>query len=82
MANKWGLGAVWVVDKGAHPHEANYLKLDISKARNRVNWRPVLNLGEALELIIEWAQKVGAGVDARGLTLRQINDYQNRVSRR
>jgi CDP-glucose 4,6-dehydratase len=82
MANKWGLGAVWVVDKGAHPHEANYLKLDISKARSRVNWRPVLNLGEALELIIEWAQKVGAGVDARGLTLRQINDYQNRVSRR
>jgi CDP-glucose 4,6-dehydratase len=39
MAALWGPGA-WQVDAGEHPHEAAYLKLDISKARSRLNWHP------------------------------------------
>ncbi len=76
MAELWGETAQWEIDDGEHPHEATYLKLDISKARSRLNWQPVLSLGEALKSIVEWSQQRRAGVDVRRLTLQQIYDYQ------
>ena len=30
----WGTGAAYEIDKNPQPHEANYLKLDCSKAKN------------------------------------------------
>jgi len=76
MAAMWGNGAQWKIDIGEHPHEANYLKLDISKARNRLDWHPVLRLNDALNLIVDWAKQRQAGADIRKLTLKQINSYQ------
>jgi len=34
LVKHWGNGASWQLDGGEHPHEANYLKLDISKVKN------------------------------------------------
>lgn len=76
MASLWGQGADWSVDEGAHPHEAHYLKLDISKARSQLQWHPALRLPQALQLIIEWAQQRRAGADMRTVTLAQIAHYQ------
>jgi len=76
MAALWGGGAQWQLDSGDHPHEANYLKLDISKARSRLEWHPVLRLEDALRLIVDWARQRQAGADVRKLTLAQIQDYQ------
>ncbi|WP_205523423.1 CDP-glucose 4,6-dehydratase [Rhodopseudomonas sp. BR0C11] len=76
MAGLWGEGAGWRVDDGVHPHEAGYLKLDVSKARSRLNWHPMLPLGEALKLVVDWAKRREAGADARELTLEQIMSYQ------
>ena len=61
MAKMWGNGAQWQVDTGDHPHEANYLKLDISKARSRLDWHPTLRLNEALNLIVDWSRQRLAG---------------------
>ena len=76
MAAMWGNGAQWKIDNSVHPHEANYLKLDISKARSRLDWHPVLRLNDTLTLIIDWAKQRQAGADMRNLTLNQINSYQ------
>lgn len=76
MAARWGNGAHWEVDAGEHPHEAGYLKLDISKARSRLHWSPILRLDDALSLIVDWAQQRKTGADARGLTQGQIKSYQ------
>ena len=38
LAQRWGQGASWQVDDGEHPHEAHYLKLDISKTAQRLPW--------------------------------------------
>lgn len=35
-------------------HEANLLKLDISKARSLLGWKPKLNLKETLEYTFDW----------------------------
>lgn len=76
MADRWGAGAQWQFDASDYPHEAGYLKLDISKARGRLNWSPALRLGDALNLVIDWARQRQNGADVRRLTLTQIQNYQ------
>lgn len=80
MAALWGVDAQWQLDTGTHPHEAHYLKLDISKARSRLDWHPALRLNEALKLIIDWSRQRQAGADMRALTLAQIQAYQTLTS--
>ncbi len=77
MAKRWGNGADWQIDQITHPHEANYLKLDISKARSHLMWQPKLRLSEAIDLVIQWAKKLRANADMREFTIQQILDYQN-----
>jgi CDP-glucose 4,6-dehydratase len=75
----WGGNAQWQMQPGEHPHEANYLKLDISKAKTKLGWSPSMNLEQALRLTAEWVQQRAAGVDARAITLQQIQTHQDEV---
>ncbi len=77
MTQLWGEGATWQRDGGIHPHEAHYLKLDASKARMHLGWRPCLDLSTALEWVVEWYQNQQRGEDARALTLHQIARYES-----
>jgi CDP-glucose 4,6-dehydratase len=77
MAKKWGSSARWENDASEQPHEAHYLKLDISKARSRLGWQPVLRLSEALHHIVDWTKQRQSGADVRHLTLQQIKTYQS-----
>lgn len=81
IARRWGKGAEWEIEEGEHPHEATYLKLDISKARARLNWHPALRLDEALEKIIDWSQARVHGADMQEYTLKQIKDYQSLITK-
>jgi CDP-glucose 4,6-dehydratase len=76
MAGLWGKDARWSVDEAANPHEAGYLKLDISKARNRLGWNPALRLEKALDFIVEWSAARNSGRNMRQETLAQIKKYQ------
>jgi CDP-glucose 4,6-dehydratase len=76
MAALWGADAQWQIDTGEHPHEAHYLKLDISKVRSRLSWHPALRLQDALALIIDWSKQRQAGANMRQLTLTQLQAYQ------
>jgi CDP-glucose 4,6-dehydratase len=42
------------LDEGEHPHEAALLRLDCSKARQRLAWRPVWNLETGLDRTAAW----------------------------
>ena len=77
MAEQWGDGAHWIVDKGDHPHEANYLKLDCSKAYTRLQWRPKWNLGYALAKITDWYRADIQGSDLRAVCMDQIEEYMS-----
>lgn len=79
LAEKWGNGASWQMSAGDHPHEASYLKLDISKAGHRLNWHPAMRLDLALDLIVDWARQKHAGADLRALTQAQIQRYQTQA---
>jgi CDP-glucose 4,6-dehydratase len=65
---------------GAVPHEAGLLRLDISKARAELGWRPSLPLGEALRWIVDWHRASAEGRDARDVTLAQIAAYAARAA--
>jgi len=75
MVNSWGNGASWQQDGGVHPHEANYLKLDISKAKARLGWQTRWPLATALPHITTWHQAWLANDDMKKLCLAQIQKY-------
>jgi CDP-glucose 4,6-dehydratase len=75
MIKTWGKGASWQEDAGSHPHEARYLKLDISKAKARLGWQPRWTLATALEHIGIWHQAWHAHDDMHQLCLDQIQQY-------
>lgn len=67
----------WQCDETTQPHEAHYLKLDSSKAHNKLNWQPRWRLQTALQKTLEWHEAWRNGKDMRSATLAQINDYQS-----
>ena len=75
MVSSWGKGASWELDKNNNPHEAGFLKLDCSKAANKLHWQPKWNLEKTLDLIINWHQNYGKGNDVKKECLKEINEY-------
>lgn len=76
MAAEWGNEADWKIDENPQPHEAKYLKLDISKAKAGLGWGPRWDLSQALSKIIYWQQGWIKGENMQKLTLKQISEYQ------
>lgn len=72
----WGSGATWKLDERTYPHEANNLKLDISKAKALLGWQPRWTLETALQATTGWHQKWLTGNDMKAVTLEQIKHYQ------
>lgn len=72
----WGDGARWRHDASLQPHEANHLRLDCSKARTRLGWRPGLTLDSALEWSAAWYRAYRENEDMRQFSVDQIERYQ------
>lgn len=51
-------GNIQRVDKAEENavHEANFLKLDCSKIKAKLNWKPCWHVNEAVEKTVEWSQ--------------------------
>jgi CDP-glucose 4,6-dehydratase len=75
LVEQWGDSASWRLDERPQPHETTSLKLDCSKARARLGWRPHWDLGLALDRIVAWYRACEQGADMRALTLAQIDEF-------
>lgn len=75
LSNLWGSGQKWRIDGGDHPHEAQCLKLDSSKANAVLGWSTVLDLDSALEWTAKWYRAYGRGEDMRQYSEREIGRY-------
>jgi CDP-glucose 4,6-dehydratase len=75
LCESWGSSATWALQSGVHPHEAGCLRLDISKARQRLNWVPQWSLETALSRTTEWHRAWLRGYDMRKMCINQINQY-------
>lgn len=79
MVQAWGNGASWKLEEADQPHEANYLKLDISKARTKLGWSPRWDLSTTLDQIIDWHQSWVEEGDIQAKCLQQINQYNSSI---
>jgi CDP-glucose 4,6-dehydratase len=75
MVKKWGNGASWALDENNNPHEAGFLKLDISKAKARLKWKPKWVLEDTIDKIITWQKAFINGQDIKEKCLEEIHDY-------
>ena len=63
------------IDKSNHPHEAMQLKLDISKVKTYLNWKPKWNIDKALTMCLTWTDSFIKGADIESVCNEQIYDY-------
>jgi CDP-glucose 4,6-dehydratase len=52
----WGEGVSWITENNGGPHEANFLKLDCSKAKAVLGWKPQRDIQTAVEKAVEFAK--------------------------
>ncbi len=77
LVDNWGDGAVFKIDSSASDlHEAHFLKLDCSKARMSLGWKPNWDAVEAIRRICAWHKAHLDGQDMKMYVLREIEQYQ------
>ncbi len=78
MISKWP-NSNWELDENPSPHEADFLKLDISKAELKLNWKPVWGLNHTLERIVAWHRAWLNQEDTQTICLAEIEEYMNDI---
>lgn len=76
FVNNWGDGASWTRDQDAGAHEAQYLRLDASKARFELGWKPRLTIETAVEWTSHWYRSWRDGKNMAEFTAKQITEYE------
>lgn len=71
----WGVDFQWKRDRSPGPPESTFLKLDASKARAHLGWRPKLNLETTLSWIVDWTRRYREGRDMLQVSLEDIDRF-------
>ena len=71
----WGNDIQWKSEAENGPHEANFLKLDNTKAKTMLKWRPYWSIKTAIDKVVEWEKSVQNGCSAGEIMDRQIKEY-------
>jgi len=73
-----GGGNVKIDENSDLPHEANYLKLDCSKSRKRLNWTPKLAIEKTLLMTSAWYKNFyKENQDMHSFTVEQIKQFNS-----
>lgn len=65
-----------VTESTANPHEAHYLSLDCTKAKQKLHWSPKWIVDQALRKTVEWVERREQKSPVRETCLQQILDYE------
>ncbi len=77
LVNNWGDGSSFKVDTNESKlHETSYLKLDCSKARIKLGWKPQWSMVECLKRICAWHKAHLNNQDMKIYTMNEIKHYQ------
>ncbi|MDO5521726.1 MAG: CDP-glucose 4,6-dehydratase [bacterium] len=76
FVEQWGEGLKWIDQSDHGPHEANFLKLDSSKLKNRLGWNPHCTIQDAVAMVIEWTKEWKEGNDVRNCMNAQIRQFK------
>ena len=70
-----GIEPVCMIAAQGGPHEANFLKLDCSKIKSRLGWRPVWNAEKMMEATVEWIVAYSRRENVHEVMKKQIHEY-------
>jgi CDP-glucose 4,6-dehydratase len=75
---KWGGISCQILPQAEPVHEANYLKLDCSKARTLLNWHALLDIDQAVELTVDWYRAAlrESTESMFGFSTKQLRTYE------
>jgi len=71
----WGAGQTWESVAVDNPHEAGFLKLDCSKIKNRLGWKPRWHIEDAVQKTVDWSREWQKGSDIGNVMERQIDEF-------
>jgi CDP-glucose 4,6-dehydratase len=81
VVTRWGRGRIELqVDPNA-PHEAKYLKLDSSKASDRLGWRALMTIDQRLDWTVDWYHQWSLDRDWWQQIDNQIETYQRMMQK-
>ena len=75
VIQRWGGKSRWEQVESQVVHEATYLTLNCTKAREKLQWQPKWTIQQALQATIAWYQAFYRDDDMQALTLKQIREY-------
>ena len=75
LCNKFENFIGYQVDENKNLHEANYLKLDCSKAKTLLKWEPKWSLTNTLDSIIEFTTAYQKNENLKAICIGQIQEY-------
>lgn len=79
FCNTWKENAQWTATDYSGPHEANFLKLDCSKAKSSLSWKPIWNVNQAIEKTVNWSKAYYEKKDIEQITKQQIKEYLEEI---
>jgi CDP-glucose 4,6-dehydratase len=72
---KWGNNTTWHLDSNANSHESYKLMLDCSKAYSILGWRPIWNIDQSLNAVVDWHKAHYQNQDMKYFCFQQIDEY-------
>jgi CDP-glucose 4,6-dehydratase len=76
----WGKGDI-IIEKSDNLHEANLLKLNISKAETDLGWKTVYTINQTIQETAEWYKCFYNNEQMFDFSLKQINEYTRNCNR-
>lgn len=75
FCEKWGEMSWHSEEQFNAPHEANFLKLDCSKIKNKLGWKPSIHIDKAVEMTVDWFKYYYNQKDIIAFTEQQICNF-------
>lgn len=75
FCKKWGQNMTWEDKFIEGPHEANFLKLDCSKIKNVLGWKPRWSVEKAIEKTVDWSKCYFEQNDINECMNKQIKEF-------
>jgi CDP-glucose 4,6-dehydratase len=76
LVKAWGENAAYkIISNPSSLHEAHFLKLDCTKSKSQLDWKPKWNINQALDKICAWHKAYLMGEDMNKYSLNDIKIY-------